>query len=685
MLTSMFFSLVTILSQSDSTINLETLVVSANRTEQRIENTTVSVDVLPQRLLTSKTNSKIEQVIQMSPGVTIQDGQANIRSGSGWSLGAGSRVLVLIDDLPLLSPDAGGAIWNAMPMEAIEQIEIVKGAASSLYGSSALNGVIHLRTWEPTEKVRLRVSTMTEIYDRAKINSLNWTDQRRAQGAIRFAYSDSKGKNSEHGWVLHGQAFNDQGFQYLVGDKSVRVHGKYRYKPSNNLEIGLNANAWSSDRSSSLIWEDYRYGYTPLDSSATITQSNLGSINGYLKIRNGRLLQTVRTRWLGYQNISGLDTNNYDNSSNAVHLEYLAQLFSNDHWTYTAGALFSSSAMQSPLFSGDHLSNNQALFVQINGHFDKLDFTIGSRWERYSIDEIESSKPVLRLGAHYKISEGAHLRSSFAQGYRFPTVAEMYSSSAAGALKVFPNPNVNPESGWTSEIGYKQLFNFNSKIRGYLDVALFQTRFNNMMEFTFGQWGSSPGGDQLSNFGFKSLNVGPTRISGIETILAGEVDLGKINIQSMLSHTYSNPISLEPEKVYAYDSRDIAMSFNSTSLDPSRRMLKYRYRNTVKGDIEAIWRMLSMGMSIRYNSVMENIDEVFTSPLISIFVPGVQDSRYSMPNGDLFVDLRSQYRFNKNWKAQAGVLNVFNRLSSPRPALLSKSRSFMLQISYELN
>jgi iron complex outermembrane receptor protein len=323
----MLFSLVTILGQPDSTINLETLVVSANRTEQRIENTTVSVDVLPQRLLTSKTNSKIEQVIQMSPGVTIQDGQANIRSGSGWSLGAGSRVLVLIDDLPLLSPDAGGAIWNAMPMEAIDQIEIVKGAASSLYGSSALNGVIHLRTWEPTEKMRLRVSTMTEIYDRAKIKSLNWTDQRRAQGAIRFAYSDSKGKNNEHGWVLHGQAFNDQGFQYLVGDKSVRVHGKYRYKPSNNLEMGLNANVWSSDRSSSLIWEDYRDGYIPLDSSATITQSNLGSINGYLKIRNGRLLQTFRARWLGYENISGLDTNNYDNSSNAGHLEYLNQFF----------------------------------------------------------------------------------------------------------------------------------------------------------------------------------------------------------------------------------------------------------------------------------------------------------------------------------------------------------------------
>lgn len=684
MLTSMLFSLISVLSPIDSIVSLETMVVSANRTEQRIENTTVSVDVLPQRLLTSKTNSRIEQVIQMAPGVTLQDGQANIRSGSGWSLGAGSRVLILVDDMPVLSPDAGGAIWNAMPMEAVDQIEIVKGAASSLYGSSALNGVIHLRTWEPSEKIRLRVSAQTEIYDRPKINSLNWSDKTRAQGAIRFAYSDSKGENKKHGWVIHGQGFNDQGFQYLVGDKSVRVHGKYRFKPSNNLEIGINTNAWSSDRSSSLIWEDYRYGYTPLDSSATETKSNLGSIVGYLKIRNGRLLQTLRTRWLGYQNISGLDSNNYDNSADAGHFEYLAQLFSSDHWTYTAGALLTSSSMNSALFSGPHKSSNQALFIQVDGKFSKFDFTLGSRWERYQVDLKKESKPVLRVGTHYKIINGSHLRSSLAQGYRFPSVAEMYSASSAGELQVFPNPNVNPESGWTAEIGFKQLFNFKSKLKGYLDVVLFQTRFNDMMEFTFGKW-DTVSGATLSNYGFKSLNVGPTRISGIETTLAGEINIGGVNIQSMIGHTYANPISLKPNSIYEMDSDGEEMSFNSTSLDPSLRMLKYRYRNTLKSDVQVLWKRWSVGMSIRYNSFMENIDKVFTDPLISIYVPGVQDSRYNMSKGDMFVDLRSQFRFNDNWRAQFGVLNVFNRLSSPRPALLSKPRTFMLQISYELN
>ena len=58
-LSSMLFLLLPTFSDADSTVNLETTVVSANRTEQRIENTTVSIDVLPQRLLTTKSNSRI--------------------------------------------------------------------------------------------------------------------------------------------------------------------------------------------------------------------------------------------------------------------------------------------------------------------------------------------------------------------------------------------------------------------------------------------------------------------------------------------------------------------------------------------------------------------------------------------------------------------------------------------------
>ena len=61
--------------------------------------------------------------MEQVPGVTIIDGQANIRGGSGFSYGAGSRVLLLVDDLPMLAADAGDIKWSFLPVENLEQVE----------------------------------------------------------------------------------------------------------------------------------------------------------------------------------------------------------------------------------------------------------------------------------------------------------------------------------------------------------------------------------------------------------------------------------------------------------------------------------------------------------------------------------------------------------------------------------
>ena len=667
----------------DSTVFLETTVVTANRTEQRLENTTVSVDVLPLRVLQEKANARVEQMIQMAPGVTLQDGQANIRSGSGWSLGAGSRVLILVDDLPALSPDAGGVLWNAMPMEAVEQVEVLKGASSGLYGSSALNGVIHLRTWEPSAEQRVRVSTMVEAYDKPKMRSLGWWDQPRGRAAVRYAFSDSYGKKNQHGMVLHGQLFGDKGYQYLVGDQSARMHAKYRYKPNNQLEIGLQGQYWTSDRSSSLIWEDYRLGYTPLDSSATQTQSDLAALTGHVKYRQGRQLHTVRVRGMAYDNVSGLDSNDYSNAGQSFHAEYLWQVFSEKGWNLSAGALYLRSAMNSPLFSGAHSSLNQALFAQVDKSADRWDLSMGLRYEAFSVDGTVDAKPVLRLGGHYELAQSSHLRASWAQGYRFPSIAERFSASAAGALQVFPSPSIQSESGWTAELGYKQGFRLKG-LQGYLDAALFYTQFNHMLEFTFGKWGTLPG-TTLANYGFTSLNVGPTRITGLELTGGARGQVGSVKLEGMVGYTYSLPVALDPTAVYATDADGQALSYQSTSLDPSQNLLKYRYVHNAKADIQAVWKGWTLGGSLRYNSFMSNIDAIFTDPLIAIFVPGVADSRYQLNKGDLFLDFRLNKRLSRQLTVQTGIQNALNRLASPRPALLAEPRMVSLQLSYALN
>ena len=90
-----------------SSEQLSTVVVSAGRFEQKIEEITVSMEVIKPSLIENKNTTDIQTAMDQIPGVNITDGQANIRGGSGWSFGAGTRVLVMVDDMPLISGDAG--------------------------------------------------------------------------------------------------------------------------------------------------------------------------------------------------------------------------------------------------------------------------------------------------------------------------------------------------------------------------------------------------------------------------------------------------------------------------------------------------------------------------------------------------------------------------------------------------
>ena len=151
-----------------TTTELDLVVISAGKFEQKLEEVTVSMDVIKPSLIENKNATDLEILMNQSPGVQVVDGQANIRGGSGWSYNTGSRVLVMIDDMPILSGDRGTVQWNMIPMENISQIEVIKGASSVLFGSSAMNGVINVRTSYPKEKPEIKVSLFSGQYDKPK-------------------------------------------------------------------------------------------------------------------------------------------------------------------------------------------------------------------------------------------------------------------------------------------------------------------------------------------------------------------------------------------------------------------------------------------------------------------------------------------------------------------------------------
>lgn len=154
---------------------LDEVVVSVGRFEQNLNEVTVSMAVVKAEDLKTQSPADIQGALNNLSGVEIVDKQPSIRGGGGWTYSVGSRSQILLDGMSVLNPKTGEVNWNSIPMENIAQIEVIKGASSVLYGSSALNGVINILTDRPSLTPTTRVSPFLGVYGRYRTDSYNYT------------------------------------------------------------------------------------------------------------------------------------------------------------------------------------------------------------------------------------------------------------------------------------------------------------------------------------------------------------------------------------------------------------------------------------------------------------------------------------------------------------------------------
>jgi hypothetical protein len=105
---------------------LDEVVVTSSKFERKIGEESVSIDIIKPAALEKQNLNNVSDVLQRSSGVTVVDGQANIRGGSGYSYGAGSRVLLLLDDLPILQADAGFLVGQDYQLKILDKLKLLK-------------------------------------------------------------------------------------------------------------------------------------------------------------------------------------------------------------------------------------------------------------------------------------------------------------------------------------------------------------------------------------------------------------------------------------------------------------------------------------------------------------------------------------------------------------------------------
>ncbi|HCE85662.1 MAG TPA: hypothetical protein DEO99_05865 [Bacteroidetes bacterium] len=726
--------------REESTL-INTIVVSASKYEKKLSEETVSIEVVGSELLENNNIVDAEESLRKVPGVSIVDGQANIRGGSGWAYGAGSRVLVLYDDIPLLSADAGDAKWSLVPMENLETVEVIKGAASSIYGSGALNGVVNFRTGYPslTPETKLNV-WMTAMHAPRNKEEAWWY----GNNALPFSNGMNFMHKRKHGrsdFVWHGQYQQERDDLQDGSFGNIRVGQKYRFRPRKieGMSVGVNFNGYRSWGSNFFLWnglgDQMRVAASGTSSRYQSTRIIIDPFITYFDKNKNRY--SLKTRWFNSTNEStdgqGSRPNNYFSE-----LQY-SRYFDELNFNVVAGLVSFADIVRAPRgltadssLVGEHNRYNVAPYAQLEKKLfnQRLNLTLGMRYEYFTVNSISKDtsfnssqgstglkRPLFRVGMNYQAAEYTFIRGSWGEGYRFPNLAESFTNLSLGGINIFPNPKLTSERGWYAEVGIKQGFRIGKGWQGYMDLSAFGMYYDNMIEINFGQFGEGGVFDPsdlagfLQTVGFSFQNVGETRIIGSEFTIVGQGNLTKnVPMQILFGYTYTDPKSMNwDEEITLYNTQgqvvnsqiDInqensnnrsTITYAETS-SSNENVLKYRNKHILALDWQIGYKRFDFGLSVQHRSFMENIDYPFVGDLFvgteaSLFnggqpFGGIRDFRsQNFGIGNTVIDTRMIYAFSDFAKVSFLVKNVMNKTYVNRPGLPEDPLNFTFRFSY---
>ncbi len=308
--------------------------------------------------------------------------------------------------------------------------------------------------------------------------------------------------------------------------------------------------------------------------------------------------------------------------------------------------------------------------------------------------------------------------------FRYPSLAELFVQTRVGPLGIYNNPLLKPEKGYSAEVGIKQGFKIGNNWYGYADVALFANYYNNMMEFTFGQFGpKSQWNNSALNYGlgFASQNVGNTRILGSELTGAIQGKVGNWEIGLVVGYTYIDPRNLNwNDKLTMTNTEGDTIRpqvdvlgglahlrpYNDANHDPKTNpdssfltygmtssskdnLLKYRPRNQMKIVFTLSYKKWDLNVDYQYLGYQENIDYAFVSPLFAnessafkglIAYRAITDAKKL--KGDNILNMALGFKPINKFKIAVIVKNVINTQWMSRPGQFQAPRNYTLQLSY---
>jgi iron complex outermembrane recepter protein len=464
-------------------IETDEVVVSATRTENSINDIPTRVNLITPRMLKAVPALGVDDYLVNIPGVNISRSFGIFSTKAtitmrGLAGNEQARVLVMIDGIPVNKSDGGSVNWNLLDPDIVERIEVVKGPASSVYGSDAMGGAINIITRKPADGFSGSVEAGYGTY-----NTIN--------GRLNLAHKVKLKSNQSFYWDLNGfyrksdgyitQSKADQAANSYITPSTLKEYSgelKLGYDLSKNESVELDMVYYNDDRGTgekeyqpegnTTDHDTYqaRIKYTrssgKFDSNISLFWLNedYKKVNEYIKddytfykVLSKRLdvgiLSSLSYRAGAFQKISaGIDLKQGSVDAKDVY-------YTSTDIVYNKGKMFNSG-----LFAQDEISLLDEKIRVIAGlrydlaAFYKGAFTIEApsaetsfmyNLQNSSFDNVVWHSLTPKISVNYSISNSSRVYVSFGRGFR-PSVLDdlCRSGRIKGGFKL-ANPDIDPE------------------------------------------------------------------------------------------------------------------------------------------------------------------------------------------------------------------------------------------------
>lgn len=458
---------------------VETIVVTANRYEQGVNDLISPIEVITKEDIQDLHAESITDVLKRLPGIQVANQGGTGQGASIFVRGRSSRnVLVMINGIRIGSATTGMANLSALPIQSVERIEVLRGPRASVYGSDAVSGVINLIT--STEgKNETSVTGGIGSDGRYDTSTSLATSTDKSWFGISGAYEEADGYN-----VLPDSTnpidADDDGYKnkYLVVDggyavtDSLTIKGTAFYQAHENdfdsPWVGNDMN--ESDAYNIGLIVDYKADQ--LASSLTLAQ-NQDISKAFGQGVPGSDIQTDRTSvsWL----------NQYEITSDA-------NLMGGVDW-------YKEEVDNSTTDLTDDSRSNSAVYVGANYHHDKYMAEMNVRLDDSSAF---GTFTTYQLGAAYDFTETLRLVGMYGTSFKSPTFNDLYWPRYCSWWGCYEgNPNLEPEETTSGEVAIESSFELFDLRVGYHESKVEKL---------------------IASSGDTSVNVGEAEIKGVEVV-----------------------------------------------------------------------------------------------------------------------------------------------------------------------